>query len=95
MPCLLLVAGLNFCNVSPLCHKAFMGVQENIAENLRANVQGFSPEVRDIFESFEFRLQLDRLEKPACNTRQPNASPRSTCTRKRRAMPRWGWCLGS
>ena len=63
MPFLLRVAGLNFCNISPLCHKALMGVQENIAENLRANVQGFSPEVRDIFESLEFQLQLDRLEK--------------------------------
>ena len=40
-----------------------MGDQENIAENLRAYVQGFTPEVRDIFEKFEFHLQLDRLEK--------------------------------
>ena len=62
-PFLLRAAGLNFCNVSPLSLKALMGDQENIAENLRAYVQGFTPEVRDIFEKFEFHLQLDRLEK--------------------------------
>ncbi len=62
-PFLLRAAGLNFCNVSPLSLKALMGDQENIAENLRAYVQGFTPEVRDIFEKFEFHLQLDRMEK--------------------------------
>jgi len=62
-PFLLRAAGLNFCNVSSLSLKALMGDQENIAENLRAYVQGFTPEVRDIFEKFEFHLQLDRLEK--------------------------------
>jgi type I restriction enzyme M protein len=40
-----------------------MGDQENIAENLRAYIQAFSPDVRDIFEKFEFHLQVDRLEK--------------------------------
>ena len=28
-------------------------------ENLRAYMQGFAPAVRDIFESFEFHIQID------------------------------------
>lgn len=40
-----------------------MGDQDSIAENLRHYVHGFSPAVRDIFESFEFHLQIDRLAK--------------------------------
>jgi type I restriction enzyme M protein len=62
-PFLQRVAGLKFCNVSPLSLKTLMGDQENIAENLRAYIQAFSPDVRDIFEKFEFHLQVDRLEK--------------------------------
>lgn len=40
-----------------------MGDQSNIAENLRSYVQAFSPDVREIFEHFEFAVQIDRLAK--------------------------------
>jgi type I restriction enzyme M protein len=43
--------------------KRLMGDQDNIGENLRSYIQAFTPAVRDIFESFEFHLQLDRLDK--------------------------------
>src|SRR5258708_17106742 len=43
--------------------KKLMGDQSNIAENLRAYMQGFSHAVRDIFESFEFHVQIDKLAK--------------------------------
>ena len=56
-------AGLNFFNTSPLDLKKLMGDQDHIGENLRAYVQEFSPEVRDIFESFEFHTQIDKLAK--------------------------------
>lgn len=55
--------GLLFYNTSPLDLKKLMGDQDHIGENLRAYVQGFSPSVRDIFESFEFHAQIDRLQK--------------------------------
>jgi hypothetical protein len=32
-------------------------------ENLRSYIQAFTPAVRDIFESVEFHLQVDRLDK--------------------------------
>jgi type I restriction enzyme M protein len=62
-PFLLRVAGQAFCNTSALSMKRLMGDQDNIGENLRSTIQAFTPAVRDIFESFEFHLQLDRLEK--------------------------------
>ena len=63
VPFLLRKAGQNFCNTSPLDMKRLMGDQDNIGENLRSYIQAFTPEVRDIFESFAFHLQVDRLEK--------------------------------
>ena len=43
--------------------KRLMGDQDHIGENLRAYMQAFSPAVRDIFESFEFHAQIDKLQK--------------------------------
>jgi type I restriction enzyme M protein len=62
-PFLLRKAGHNFCNTSKLDMKRLMGDGDNIAENLRSYIQGFSPAVRDIFESFEFHLQIEKLDK--------------------------------
>ncbi len=52
-----------FYNTSELDLKKLMGDQDNIGENLREYVQKFSPAVRDIFESFEFHTQIDKLAK--------------------------------
>ena len=52
-----------FFNTSPLDLKKLMGDQDHIGENLRAYIQAFSPPVRDIFESFDFDTQIDRLAK--------------------------------
>ncbi len=62
-PFLRKASGELFYNASPLDMKTLMGDQDHIAENLRAYIQGFSPEVRDIFESFEFHTQVDKLAK--------------------------------
>jgi type I restriction enzyme M protein len=62
-PFLLRKAGQLFYNTSALDLKKLMGDQDHIAENLRAYLQAFSPEVRDIFESFEFHTQIDKLAK--------------------------------
>ena len=53
-------AGQSFYNTSPLDMKKLMGDQDNIAANLYSYVQAFSPEVRDIFDRFEFSAQVDR-----------------------------------
>ena len=62
-PFLLRKSGQFFYNTSPLDLKKLMGDQDHIGENLRAYMQAFSPEVRDIFESFEFHSQIDKLAK--------------------------------
>ncbi len=60
---LLRATGTFFHNTSPLDLKKLMGDQDHIGENLRAYLQAFSPAVRDIFESFEFHTQIDKLAK--------------------------------
>jgi type I restriction enzyme M protein len=62
-PFLLRKSGQLFFNTSPLDLKKLMGDPDHIGENLRAYLQAFSPAVRDIFERFEFHVQIDRLAK--------------------------------
>tara|TARA_R110000744_G_scaffold255462_1_gene370966 strand:- start:22719 stop:24461 length:1743 start_codon:yes stop_codon:yes gene_type:complete len=62
-PYLIRVSKQHFYNTSPLDLKKLMGDQDNIGENLRAYILGFSPAVRDIFESFDFYNQIDKLTK--------------------------------
>ena len=62
-PFLLRASKQLFYNTSPLDLKKLMGDQDHIGENLRAYMQAFSPAVRDIFESFEFHTQIDKLAK--------------------------------
>ena len=62
-PFLLKKTGHLFFNTSPLDMKKLMGDQDHTKENLYAYTQGFSPNVRDIFEAFEFHTQIDRLAK--------------------------------
>ncbi|MEO3387086.1 class I SAM-dependent DNA methyltransferase [Mesorhizobium sp. CAU 1741] len=56
-------SGLSFFNTSSIDMKTLMGDQDNIASNLHFYIQGFSADVRDIFERFEFATQIDRLAK--------------------------------
>ena len=52
-----------FYNQSPLDLKTLLGDPDYVASNLTKYIQGFSPEVRDIFERFEFQVQIERLAK--------------------------------
>ena len=62
-PFLLRAAGQGFFNRTGLDLAKLIGDQDNINTNLQSYIQGFSPEVRDIFEQFEFAAQVDRLAK--------------------------------
>jgi type I restriction enzyme M protein len=62
-PFLLRESKTHFYNTSKLDLKTLMGDQHNIGENLRSYIQSFSAPVRDIFESFDFHTQIDRLAK--------------------------------
>ncbi|SDG67100.1 type I restriction-modification system subunit M [Roseospirillum parvum] len=62
-PFLLRASGQAFFNTSSLDMKTLMGDPDNIRENLYSYLNGFSAAVRDIFESFEFHTQIERLTK--------------------------------
>ncbi|MDP9574074.1 UNVERIFIED_ORG: type I restriction enzyme M protein [Agrobacterium larrymoorei] len=62
-PFLMRKAGQTFYNTSKLDMGLLIGDQDNIAANIYAYIQGFSEDVRDIFERFEFAAQIDRLAK--------------------------------
>lgn len=52
-----------FFNASPMDIKTLMGDQDHLRANLKSYIQGFSPEVRDIFGRFEFEATVERLHK--------------------------------
>lgn len=56
-------AGAYFFNQSPMDLKKLLGDPDYVALNLTTYIQAFSPEVRDIFERFEFQVQIERLTK--------------------------------
>lgn len=56
-------SGASFYNGSTLDLAKIIGDQDNIGPNLLAYVDAFSPEVRDIFQRFNFTEQVDRLVK--------------------------------
>src|SRR5512137_1867736 len=62
-PFLLRKSGQSFYNTSPMDLKKLLGDQDHIRENLFSYIQAFSPEVRDIFERFDFHTQVERLAK--------------------------------
>ncbi|MEX1907271.1 type I restriction-modification system subunit M [Janibacter sp. Y6] len=54
--------GLHFWNTKPYTLAKLKGDPENLRENLRDYAAGFSANVRDIFEKFEFSKTLTRLD---------------------------------
>lgn len=56
-------SGVRFYNTSPLNLPKLMGDQDHIRQNLEKYIEGFSPEVRDIFDKFEFDAQVERVAK--------------------------------
>lgn len=55
-------SGFGFYNASKPDLQGILGDPSHIASNLHSYIDAFSPEVRDIFEKFEFHAQLDKLE---------------------------------
>ncbi len=55
-------SGYSFYNTSPYDLKRAAGDTGNLRANLTAYIEGFSPNVRDIFERYEFAAQLNKLD---------------------------------
>jgi type I restriction enzyme M protein len=62
-PFLIQKSGQHFVNTSPMDLKKVLGDADHIRENLLAYVRAFSPAVRDIFEAFDFAVQVERLDR--------------------------------
>jgi type I restriction enzyme M protein len=56
-----IVTGYSFYNISPLDLAKTLNDPANIKANLAQYINGFSPNVADIFEKYEFEKQIDRL----------------------------------
>ncbi|XAO71336.1 MAG: type I restriction-modification system subunit M N-terminal domain-containing protein [Acetobacteraceae bacterium] len=56
-------AGQSFFNTSPLDLEKLLGDQDHIRQNLYNYIQAFSDSAGDIFESFDFYVQIERLAK--------------------------------
>ncbi|MFD1396818.1 N-6 DNA methylase [Kroppenstedtia eburnea] len=61
-PVLTSVTGERFCNTSPFDFQTLKAEPDNLADNLKAYIRGFSREARDIIDYFNFHVQIDRLE---------------------------------
>jgi type I restriction enzyme M protein len=55
-------SGYSFYNTSPYDLRRAAGDTGNLRQNLVAYIEGFSPNVRDIFERYEFTAQLAKLD---------------------------------
>lgn len=62
-PFVLKASGHSFYNIAPFDLEGVKNHQDNLAEMLRAYVDGFSPSVAGIFDAFRFYDQIDFLEK--------------------------------
>lgn len=56
-----LVSGQRFHNHSPLDFKKLKGDPDNVAQHLVSYIQGFSANVRAIFEYFEFENEIEKM----------------------------------
>ena len=54
-------AGQRFHNHSPLDFEKLKGDPDNIEKHLVSYIKGFSANVRDIFEFFEFENEIERM----------------------------------
>jgi type I restriction enzyme M protein len=54
---------LSFFNISDYNFKSLLDDSENIAENLKEYINGFSENVKGIMENFKFSTQIDHLNK--------------------------------
>jgi type I restriction enzyme M protein len=55
------ITGYNFYNTSQYTFKKLLEEPTHIARNLAKYIDGFSPNVKEIFEKFDFNRQLERL----------------------------------
>jgi len=61
-PILKKTAGRGFYNISDYDFKSILGEPKHLAKNFKQYINGYSQNIQDIFEKFDFNKQLERLE---------------------------------
>jgi type I restriction enzyme M protein len=61
-PILKRTSGVAFYNISDFDFKTILGEPKHLAKNFKQYVNGYSKNIQDIFEKFDFSKQLERLE---------------------------------
>lgn len=61
-PILKSISGVGFYNTSPYDFQKLLEEPSQVARNFKTYLNSYSPNIRDIFEKFEFNNHLDRLE---------------------------------
>lgn len=61
-PILKRTSGAAFYNISDYDFKTLLGEPKQLAKNFRQYINGYSKNIQDIFEKFDFEKQLERLE---------------------------------
>lgn len=61
-PILKKTSGTAFYNISDYDFKALLGEPKHLAKNFKQYINGYSKNIQDIFEKFDFSKQLERLE---------------------------------
>jgi type I restriction enzyme M protein len=61
-PLLTRTSGYAFYNTSPYTFERLLADPQNLAENLRAYIAGFSPNMREVLDNFDFYRTIERLD---------------------------------
>ncbi len=61
-PILKRTAGVPFYNISDYDFKTILGESKHLAKNFKQYINGYSGNIQDIFEKFDFERQLERLQ---------------------------------
>jgi type I restriction enzyme M protein len=56
------VSGYAFYNTSPYTFERLLADPNNLADNLRAYIAGFSPNMREVLDNFDFHRTIERLD---------------------------------
>jgi type I restriction enzyme M protein len=83
---------LGFHNHSQLDFPKLKGDPDNIGRHLANYINGFSENIRKIFERFEFERKSKSSKNPTVCIKWSPSSPRSTCIRARSTTSPWVWC---
>lgn len=86
-------AGQRFHNHSKLTFEQLKGDPDNIDKHLTSYINGFSANVRRIFEFFESPVKSKKCaSRTSCISSFPNSAT-PTCIPTAWTISRWGWCL--